>query len=89
LHPVPKNKRIESLGHLRLVRAKSCVVCQKGEVDAHHLDSKGSGGSDLSTVPLCRSHHREYHAMGLILFEEKYNVNLWREAWKILHELLT
>ena len=88
MNPQPKEKRIVNKSHLDRVKKMQCLICLKLGVDAHHLDSVGSGGSDFSVVPLCRDHHREFHTMGIILFEEKYKINIWRDCWQILHETL-
>ena len=40
-----------------------------------------SGLKDYSCVPLCRKHHIERHSFGIKGIQEKYNINLWRDAW--------
>jgi len=42
------------------------------------------GLKDYSCVPICRKHHTERHDLGLRRFEEKHNVNLWKEAFYLL-----
>ena len=44
--------------------------------DPHHEPSRGAGGADRDTVPLCRKHHTERHTMPLADFEAKYRVDL-------------
>ena len=43
-----------------------------GRVDPHHIKTKGAGG--LDTVPLCRKHHAECHAIGRWTFAKKYGL---------------
>ena len=58
--------------YLEYVKQQACIVCGVTPVDAHHAKTKGSGGSDLTAVPLCRYHHRECHDIGRQSFQEKY-----------------
>lgn len=77
----------EDKEHLQEVRSRmTCLICGGDSPDAHHLESRGSLGSDYSVVPLCRRHHAEFHSMGLRSFNDKYAVELWKEAWKIICE---
>ena len=46
----------------------------KSPVDCHHLKSRGSGGSDLTSVPLIRKLHIEVH-MSQEKFEKKYHID--------------
>ena len=39
----------------------------------------GIKGSDLFTLPLCRTHHQEQHSVGALTFAHKYGLNCWRE----------
>ncbi len=42
-----------------------------------HVVSRGAGGADRdNTVPMCRSHHREQHRIGIKSFEQKYGLDL-------------
>ena len=60
--------------YLAYIRQHSCLVCEEVCVDAHHVESGGMAtkGSDYSTVPLCRTHHSEYHYWGKMKFECTY-----------------
>lgn len=78
-----KGHRVISTLHLVFIRSLPCIVCGYG-ADAHHLDSRGSGGSDYSAIPLCRSHHSEIHQIGKTQFNQKYNLDVWRECWQII-----
>ena len=65
-------------------------MCGRSPVDPDHLEHLGMGGAnkgglkDYSCVSLCRQHHSERHDLGLRRFEEKHNVNLWKEAFYLL-----
>ena len=52
-----------------------CCVCG-GNAEPHHVRSVGSGGSDLTCVPLCRRHHTEAHQSGKSRLQAKYSVDL-------------
>lgn len=62
------------------VRGQPCAVagcCNQSQ--AHHLKSRGAGGSDYTAVPLCGIHHTfepGVHYLGLTAFEARYNVSL-------------
>lgn len=60
------SKPVRSSAHLQFIRTLPCSVphCQRAYVDAAHVGPHGLSqkASDLSTVPLCRKHHREYDA---------------------------
>ena len=63
--------------HLQFVAERPCVICATNvDVDAHHIkmpDARickpassniGMKADDRYTLPLCRRHHEELHAMG-------------------------
>lgn len=70
-----------------------CVVCWQSPdpgsgpdpfnllIDPCHTENNGtsSKGRDSSCVPLCRVHHQEYDS-GRVAFEERYEVDMKREA---------
>src|SRR5690606_17013826 len=59
------------------VRALSCCVCDaSAPSDPHHVKSRGAGGDRRDLVPLCRTHHREYHDVGRRTFEARHGVDL-------------
>tara|TARA_Y100000310_G_scaffold256570_1_gene264395 strand:+ start:104 stop:268 length:165 start_codon:yes stop_codon:yes gene_type:complete len=39
---------------------------------------------DYSCIPLCRIHHSERHQLGNKKFEDKYSVNLWKDAFNLI-----
>jgi hypothetical protein len=55
-------------------RRKPCCVCahlgerQQGRTVPHHDPSRGAGGLDRDTVPLCDLHHRAVHLEGRVSF---------------------
>ena len=70
-------KRLRDGTHLRFVASLPCLVCGRTPSQAHHLRfaqlrSMGSKVSDEWTVPLCITHHRSLHDVGI---EEDW----WRE----------
>ena len=67
------------------------MVCFASSPDPDHLEAIGMGGNrkkpsqkHYSAGPLCRLHHTERHALGIPRFEDKYKINLWKEAFKLL-----
>tara|TARA_R100000734_G_C3319282_1_gene114932 strand:- start:14872 stop:15147 length:276 start_codon:yes stop_codon:yes gene_type:complete len=69
------------------IKKQKCIVCFRGPCDADHLHQIGMGRDrkkpDLiehySCVPLCRTHHIMRHSMTLKDFEDKFDVNVWKE----------
>ena len=51
--------------------------CQ-GSVEAHHVKTRGAGGGDNQTVPLCSYHHAQLDspAWSQPLFEGRYGLDL-------------
>ena len=65
-----KPLRFISEPYLEFIRKQKCCSCgAPAKNDPHHTDSKGSGGSDLSAVPLCRKCHSECHNLGVMTFQ--------------------
>jgi len=90
MRSVPDTIRDEE--YLQHVRRKDCLICgAPSPSDPHHLDSgvMGSKGDDWTCVPLCRKHHREYHADGQQAVERRYSVDLWKHAHRILTQYHT
>jgi len=71
------------------IRDQPCLVCRRPGSDPAHLDTRGSGGSDLTCVPLCRRHHREQEDNPLSKFEDEYHINLWRCSHRLLRRYLS
>lgn len=83
----PKPSRERNAEYLAWVRVQPCAIgfhCH-GAVQPHHLQTRGSGGSDYTSLPLCVQHHVEIHTIGVARFEQTYSVNVWRLA---LHTLV-
>jgi len=74
---VPKVKRYESKQYIEFIKQIPCLVCGNPDVDPHHsMHTKGSGGSDLMCLPLCRREHANYHSWGLTKFEENHDIDI-------------
>ena len=81
----------DSLKYVDYIRGCTCLVCFASSPDPDHLEAIGMGGNrknptlkHFSCVPLCREHHTERHMIGIPSFEDKYKINLWKEAFKLL-----
>ncbi len=74
-----------SQAYLRWVAStRYCAVCgpKADRVDPHHwsvpgLSPRGVGtkASDYSVVPLCSTHHREFHQRGAAAFASAHNLD--------------
>lgn len=78
------------LEHLAKVRAMPCLICNRS-ADPHHLLKIGMGRNrkrempeHKTAIPLCIEHHTEVHQIGLKRFNAKYDVDLWREAFRLV-----
>jgi len=75
---IPKPKRKVDKELLRSFRDKPCLIKKDclGEVCAHHVKTKGSGGGDIvdNLIALCLKHHSELHQIGTITFYLKYGL---------------
>lgn len=66
-----------------LLRGRADHRCA-GRVVGHHVRSVGAGGVDPGNeVPLCDRAHREVHRVGRETFQDRYEVDLWREAERL------
>jgi len=59
---------------------KKCALCGK-KADLHHVDAVGSGRNrkeivhkGMHVLPLCRTHHTEFHTIGKDTFCEEYHI---------------
>lgn len=84
----PKPARLEDVDYLRFIRRQACLICPAAS-EAHHTRTRGSGGSDYLTLPLCPKHHREIHKRGLAWFEIEYRVDLRSELIRFLEIYLS
>ena len=48
------------------------------------MGGAGTEKKDYSCVPLCRIHHSERHQAGNEKFENKYGINLWKDAFNLI-----
>jgi hypothetical protein len=74
----PERKKDRKL--LDSFKDQRCLVCGRRGAVAHHVKSKGSGGSDepWNLMSLDLIHHNEVHSAGLTAFAAKYRtVHLW------------
>lgn len=70
-------------GHRAWVRSHACCVagCLQQPIECAHIRRGSDGGislkpSDLSTISLCRAHHREQHDIGEARSEDRYGLDL-------------
>jgi DNA recombination protein Rad52 len=68
--PISTPRRIRDKDHLRYVASQPCIVCGRTPSHAHHLrfvqpKAFGRKASDEWTVPLCLTHHRALHSVGV------------------------
>lgn len=62
-------------------------IITPGCSEPHHIPTRGAGGIDKDTVPLCRAHHQEWHDAGEQTFADKYGVDLRAVAASLCEEL--
>lgn len=59
-----------------------------GPTECHHLIAVGwrqAKRNDLTAVNLCRAAHSEIEQIGVEKFQEKYQLDVWREsAWLLI-----
>ena len=81
-----RSNTIDAKQYVEFVKTQPCCLCHDPNypVDAHHMQSRGSGGSDFSCVPLCRECHACFHSEGGSRIREKFGVDLWRELSGLL-----
>ena len=83
----PKPVRLKDRGYLAWVRRRPCIGCG-ARSQAHHTVTKGAGGSDFRTVPVCWKHHQELHRKGPAWFEEEYMVDIQDEVIRLLESYI-
>ena len=62
------------------VQGLPCAVCGATPSENAHVKSRGAGGGPEHVAPLCRTHHREQHRVGVRTFSERHGIDLQREA---------
>ena len=77
--------------HLKWIRKLPCTIRRLGcskIIHAHHVRTGGTAGTamlppDAWAVPLCATHHHEFHSIGVDTFEALYGVDLRGMAAKL------
>ena len=73
--------------YLEYIKGLPCLCHDNlciGDIVPHHTKTKGSGGSDYLTVPLCGFHHAEVHSIGRTTFQRVHNINFTTETIRLL-----
>ncbi len=62
----------------KLCETLPCSVpgCRLGPVVAAHNPSRGAGGTDKDTAPLCWHHHDQQHRVGIKTFQRLHAIDL-------------
>lgn len=81
---IPKPKRQKDPEYIKYIKGHCCLLCMAEGVDAHHIITRGAGGSDYTTVPLCRACHSKVHRLGLMRILVQEGVDLWEECCMLL-----
>ena len=82
-----KPHRIEDKKYLEYIRKRGCLISNE-KADPHHLTTRGACGSDYTAIPLSRKYHTEIEQNGVKKFEEKYKINTWKEAHRLLERFM-
>lgn len=70
--------------HREYISKQPCAVCYaRGFNDPHHIKTRRAGGTWRDLVPLCHTHHVEFHNMGVGSFERRYAVDLHAVARRL------
>jgi hypothetical protein len=70
-----KPVRYKNGEYKEFIKKQPCCITGQFDVDPHHTKSVGSGGSDLTLVPLIHRLHQECHNIGQDTFQAKYNID--------------
>ena len=67
------------------IRSLPCSVpgCEISPIHAHHVKTRGAGGTAKDLVPLCYVHHAEWHTIGRYTFDRKRGTKLEEYAGKL------
>jgi hypothetical protein len=82
----PKPVRQVNLDYLDYIKSHKCIVSNAhgGPTHPHHLTRVGAGGSDYGAIPLCAECHDLAHTTGDRTFGDKYGIDFWYEAWRLV-----
>jgi hypothetical protein len=72
---IEKPRRYENKAYREFIKKQPCCITGRMEVDPHHTKSVGSGGSDLTLIPLIHELHQECHTIGAGTFQKKYSID--------------
>lgn len=75
----PRFKNGRDPAYLDYIRSLPCCICGR-IAEAAHVRSRGAGGTDYQTVPLCHGHHMEQHTIGIKTFQARYAIDLQAAA---------
>ena len=83
----PKDACHENKKYEKFIRSKPCIICQKTEVQLHHVGH--ARRNSFYTVPLCVEHHMpgfkdSYHSLERQRFEDRHAINL---DWIVINQL--
>jgi hypothetical protein len=83
-----KPNRYINKKYKEFIKRQPCCITDRDCVDPHHVKSVGSGGSDLTLVPLVHRLHQECHTIGKDTFQAKYNINFDLIRLKLLEKFI-
>jgi len=87
---IKKKKRYVNKKYIEFIKKQPCCVTghQWGAQDPHHTKSRGSGGSDLTCVPLIHRLHVECEQIGNKTFQKKYDINFKVIQFELLQKFV-
>ena len=68
----------EGPAHVAWLHTLGCCVpgCRRLPIHTHHVRSKGAGGQIADLAPICWMHHAEWHQIGRLTWQRKYDLDL-------------
>ena len=83
-----KPARYKNKDYIEYIKEQPCCITERPNVDPHHTKSIGSGGSDLSAIPLTHELHVECHKIGRDTFQKKYNIDFKDIIFKLMERFI-
>jgi hypothetical protein len=83
-----KPKRYVNDDYREFIKNQPCCISETLNVDPHHIKSVGSGGSDLTMIPLSHELHAECHKIGKYTFQKKYDINFHNIMLSLLQKYI-